>query len=242
MWYKSNRILGVLGGMGPLATQLFYRMLIEKTYAHYDQEHLDMIILNHATMPDRTEAVLSGNSKTLYDRLLKDICWLKKNGVAAVAIPCNTSHIFVDSLQKEVSVPIIHMVRETVRSLLHIPGNIKTVGILATDGTIKSGIYQIECENIGIKPIIPSSSAQKLIMGIIYDGVKAGKNIDERDFSAVERELIGLGCQAVILGCTELSVFSETYRLSSYYVDALDVLAQKSIEACGKIVNKKRGL
>lgn len=241
MWDKSDRVLGVLGGMGPLATQFFYRMLIEKTNASCDQEHLDMIILNHATMPDRTEAILSGNSKNLYERLLKDIRCLEYGGVAAIAIPCNTSHIFVDSLQKEVSVPIIHMVRETVGCLSDMHRNINTVGILATDGTIKSGIYQIECERVGIRPIVPSPSAQKHIMDIIYSGIKKGKSIDEEGFLTVERELIGQGCQSVILGCTELSVFNDNCRLLGHYIDALEVLAEKSVSACGKTVNKNRG-
>lgn len=239
MWDKNDKILGVLGGMGPLATQLFYRQLIEKTLASRDQDHLDMIILNHATMPDRTEAILSGKSEGLYQELLRDVRWLADKGAAAIAIPCNTSHFFVDSLQKEIPVPIIHMIREAVRSLSDETHSINTAGILATDGTLQSGLYQDECEKAGIRPVIPSPETQKLVMRIIYEGIKGGGTIDENDFLAVERELLGRGCQAAILACTELSVFKELYHLPGYYIDAMEVLAERSIEACGKTVKAK---
>lgn len=239
MWENRDKILGVLGGMGPLATQLFYRQLIERTQASKDQDHLNMIILNHATMPDRTAAILSGDGEELYQKMLTDVLWLADKGVAAIAIPCNTSHYFIDALQKETLVPIIHMIRETINSLSDESKSISTVGILATDGTIQNGLYQNECEKAGITPVIPSPEAQKLVMKIIYDGVKGGGIIDENDFLTIERELIGRGCQAAILACTELSVFKETHHLPGYYIDAMEVLAEKSIQACGKTVKKK---
>ena len=90
MWNTMQKVLGVAGGMGPLATQLFYRRIIEKTDADMDQDHVDMILLNHASMPDRTEAILSGNTDELYRLLLKDILFLEESNVAAIAIPCNT--------------------------------------------------------------------------------------------------------------------------------------------------------
>lgn len=115
MWGKEDKILGIVGGMGPLATQLFYRMLIGMTDAEKDQDHLDMIILNHASMPDRTEAIKTGNIEILFAELLKDVKKLEGDGVSAIAIPCNTSHMVIDRLQAEVSIPIINMIRETVR-------------------------------------------------------------------------------------------------------------------------------
>ena len=239
MWEKQGNLLGIIGGMGPLATMLFYRKLIDQTDATCDQEHLNMIILNHATMPDRTEAIRTGKGEELYQLLLHDVKNLETNGASAIAIPCNTSHIFVDRLQTETSVPILHMIRETVRELKKNPRNIQRVGILATDGTIQSGLYQNLCREAKLVPIVPSEESQKLVMKIIYEGVKGGKPIDYNDFITIEGELSANGCQAAIMACTELSVFKEQYRLPDYYIDALDVLTARSIEACGKTVKQK---
>lgn len=239
MWGKQHKLLGVVGGMGPLATQLFYRKLIEKTDASSDQEHIDMIIYNHASMPDRTNAIRSGRMEELFRLLLEDTKKLEASGVTTIAIPCNTSHLFVDRLQEEISVPIIHMVRETVTEITKNPKEIKRVGILATDGTIKSGLYQRSCEEAGIIPFMPTESTQKLVMKIIYDGIKGNGRIDYNDFITIEGELSANGCQAAIMACTELSVFKEIHRLPDYYIDALDVLAERSIIACGKPVKAK---
>lgn len=238
MWDKSSKVLGVLGGMGPLATQLFYKKIIEKTEAKRDQEHLDMIILNHASMPDRTEAILGGFGEDLYKALLEDARRLVDNGAAVIAIPCNTSHLFVHRLQKEIPVPIINMIQETVLSLAKRSDDIKDVGILATDGTLQSGLYQNACINAGIRPVVPSAEIQKLVMKIIYNGIKNGGEIDYNDFIAIEDELSANGCQAAIMACTELSCFKEIYGLPRYYIDAMEVLVERSIVACGKEVKK----
>lgn len=228
---KDEKLLGVIGGMGPLATQLFYRMLIEKTEAHCDQDHLDMIIFNHASMPDRTRAILAKDTGELFHKLLEDAKKLEGLGVDFIAIPCNTSHFFVEALQAEISVPIINMIQETVDSL---EVGMDRIGILATDGTIQTELYQTACRKKGITPVIPSEAVQKLVMKIIYDGIKDGNPIDIKDFIAIDRELKSAGCQAAIMACTELSCFKEAHSIDSYYIDALDVLAKKSLEYCGK--------
>ena len=234
MWNTMQKVLGVAGGMGPLATQLFYRRIIEKTDADMDQDHVDMILLNHASMPDRTEAILSGNTDELYRLLLKDILFLEESNVAAIAIPCNTSHLLVDRLQTETRIPIIHMIRETASSIGKKSPMIHRVGLLATDGTIRSGLYQQELNACGIEAYVPKEDTQKLVMKIIYDGIKGGNEIDYNDFITIEGELSANGCQSAVLACTELSCFKEQYRLPRYYIDAMDVLAERSIEACGK--------
>ena len=234
MW--KNKTLGIIGGMGPLATQYFYKKIIELTDASCDQEHVDLIILNHASMPDRTQLILSSRTDELYEALLYDAKKLESLSVAAIAIPCNTSHLLVDRLQEQISVPIINMIKETVRDLSK---DIECVGILATDGTIKSGLYQQSCLEVGIKPYVPSPEKQKLVMKIIYDGIKAGNEIDYNDIIKIEGELSANGCQAAIMACTELSCFKDMYNLPNYYIDAMEVLAKRSIEACGKRVKRE---
>lgn len=231
----TGKVLGVLGGMGPLATQLFYKMVIDKTEAHCDQEHVDMIIFSHATLPDRTLAIKNGKVEELFSFLLNDAKALEENGATSIAIPCNTSHLLVDRLQTYLKVPIIHMIRETVKKISSIHKNEKIkIGILATDGTISMKLYQEECEKAGIIPVIPSEENQKNVMKIIYDGVKNNGEIDFNDFKKIEEELLALGCQGAIMGCTELSWFKNEYKLSDFYIDAMTVLVEMSIESCNK--------
>ena len=230
----NKKVLGVLGGMGPLATQLFYKMIIERTEAHCDQEHLNMLILSHATMPDRTKEILEGRTEELFELLLKDAKMLESNGAGVIAIPCNTSHVLIDRLQAGIGIPIINMVEETVAHIADtVKGNDLKVAVLATDGTINTGLYQKALERAGITPVIPSPQSQKLVMKLIYDGVKNGGEIDFSDFLTIQDEISGQECQAAILACTELSCFREMYQLPPYYIDAMGMLTEKSILACG---------
>jgi len=234
MWIDDRKVLGVLGGMGPLATQLFYKMIIEKTDANCDQEHLNMIILSHATMPDRTGEILGGRTEELFHLLLKDAQMLESGGAGVIAIPFNTSHVLLDRLQENVSIPIINMVEETasyIAGAFHEPD--LRIAVLATDGTIRTGLYQKALEKSGITPVIPGADSQKLVMKIIYDGVKNGGEIDFSDFLTVQEEILGQGCQAAILACTELSCFKEQYHLPNFYIDAMEILTDRSILTCG---------
>lgn len=229
---ENGKILGVIGGMGPLATQLFYRMVIEATDAERDQDHINMIILNHATMPDRTTAIMNGTTDQVLDKLAEDARYLEDGGATCIAIPCNTTHAIIDKLQARVSIPIINMVRSTAEAIHEKIGDGGKVGIMATSGTIKMKLYQNECSKIGLVPVIPSDEDQQLVMKMIYDGVKKGGPVSFDDFEKVAGNLQDEGCKKVILGCTELSVVREMFSLASYYVDAMKVLTDKSIELC----------
>jgi aspartate racemase len=224
--------LGILGGMGPQATQIFYQRILDRTDAECDQEHLPTLILSDTEMPDRTAAILSGNGQRVYDRLLEDAKLLEREGCTAIAIPCNTSHYFVDELQRELSVPILHMVRQTCKALRQ--RGCKRVGILATDGTVQTQTYQKECTAQGLEGVAPDGETQKLVMSIIYDEIKKGEKGSREKFAAIDRALRALGCDAAILGCTELSVYRVYHGLPDFYVDALEVLVEQSITACGK--------
>ena len=225
--------LGVIGGMGPMATQLFYKNIIEMTDAKKDQEHIDMIILSHASIPDRTLAIKSGETSQVFDVLANDAKMLKNNGADAIAIPCNTSHYFWEKLQNGVQIPIINMVRETVLSIKEKNPDIKKIGLLATDGTVYTGIYNKECENVGIECVTPDDKIQKIVMDIIYNQIKKGENGRMDDFEKIDIFLKKSGCEAAILACTELSCFKANHELTDFYVDAMQVLCKKSILMCG---------
>lgn len=225
-------MLGIIGGMGPAATDLLYRRIIARTDACCDQEHLDMIILNHASMPDRTAAIKSGDTSAVLEALKRDVRFLADNGAAAIAIPCNTSHYFYDDLQNITDVPIINMIRETV---LHMKrkGH-KRVCVLATDGTVMTGIYERECAAAGIEYVAPPKREQAVVMRIIYDQIKKGFPGSMEDFRQVHHFIKSAGCDGAALACTELSVFRAEAGLSDYYTDALEILCEQAILKCGK--------
>ena len=224
--------LGIIGGMGPLATQLLYKEIIERTDASCDQEHIDAIILNHASMPDRTEAIRDGDTEKVKNLLISDAKFLEKNGVDVIAIPCNTSHYFWDELQSSVNVTVINMVREAV--LRAAESGAKKIGVLATNGTVFSGIYKKECEAAGAEYFAPDEEHQKLVMKIIYEQIKKGLPGSREDFDMIDRHLRENECDAAILACTELSCFAdENEDIEDFYIDALDVLCEKLIIHCG---------
>ena len=159
--------LGVLGGMGPQATQVFYQYVLDRTEASCDQEHLPALILSDTGVPDRTASILTGNTEPMYQRLLADARLLEECGCTVIAIPCNTSHYFVDRIQQEIGIPILHMIRETARTL--VAQGKRRPAILATDGTIRTGLYQKECAAFGLEAAPPEPAVQRLVMSIIYE-------------------------------------------------------------------------
>ena len=229
----ERKKLGVIGGMGPEATSYYYENVIAHTKAGKDQEHIDMVILSHATMPDRTEAIITGEDKELIHLLQEDAMTLEKLGVSNIAITCNTSHYFYEHIQKAVDVPIINMIHESVAYAVNEMENVKRVGIMATDGTINSRIYHRECRKLGVTPVKPSPERQQDVMSLIYDDIKGGKPGDRSKFDRVVSEFMRKGCDAVILACTELSVFKGRHDIPSICLDAMDILVKESIERSG---------
>lgn len=224
--------LGVLGGMGPQATNTFYQFIIDRTDAQSDQEHVNALILSDSEMPDRTAAILGGGEarETVFRRLLDDARLLERAGCTCIAVPCNTSHFFLDRVQEQIGIPILHMIRETARLLAS--RGLKRPGILATDGTIQTELYQKEFFAAGIEAVIPSPQAQDLVMSLIYDDVKAGRDGDPQKFAAIHEDLLLQGCDCGVLACTELSVFADKHHLPPFYTDAMAVLAERAVEAC----------
>lgn len=223
--------LGVLGGMGPQATQVFYQYVLDRTQASCDQDHIQAVILSDTGMPDRTAAILGGDTEGVYRRLLRDARMLEDCGCTVIAVPCNTAHYFVDRLQEEVGMPILHMIRESARALA--ARGCRRPGILGTDGTIQTGLCQRECAALGMEAASPPPDIQKLVMSIIYEEIKRGQRGSWEKFERIDRALAEMGCDCAILACTELSVFRSAHGLPPFYVDAMEVLARLAVTACG---------
>ncbi|WP_099158936.1 aspartate/glutamate racemase family protein [Virgibacillus ndiopensis] len=229
----EKKSLGVLGGMGPMATSVFFEQVIENTVADSDQDHINMVILNHATLPDRTDVILNNTGDTFLKPIKKDIQTLENIGVANIAIPCNTSHYFYHEMQQSTDINIINMVGETIKEIARKYGENSKIGLLATKGTIESGIYHSECNKYNMEMYTPNDTIQKKVMDIIY-GIKSGIDLRADAFEAIIEDLIfNEKCDCVILACTELSTITLRKDIKKYSVDAMEVLVQRSIKLSG---------
>ena len=197
---KQEGILGVLGGMGPQATNTFYQRIIDRTQAESDQEHLQVLLWSDAKIPDRTAGILAGGeaAENVYRHLRDGARLLEGAGCTMLAIPCNTSHYFVDRIQQEIGIPILHMIRETARTL--VAQGKRRPAILATDGTIRTGLYQKECAAFGLEAAPPEPAVQRLVMSIIYEEIKRGERGSREKFAQIDRALASMGCDCAILG------------------------------------------
>lgn len=231
----NNTSLGVIGGMGPKATSVFFDKVIEHTVADRDQEHIDMIILNHATLPDRTSVILANQGEVFLQAVAKDLQLLEAAGVQNIAIPCNTSHYFYDAMQQMTSINIINMVDETLKEIYNIHGEDCKIGILATNGTVSSGVYRSGCEKYSMQLHEPNEAIQEHVMDIIYNKVKRNLPVESGEFEGIINQLlVDDNCNCVIIACTELSCIPIGETVSKYCVDAMSVLVEKSIALSGK--------
>lgn len=224
--------LGILGGLGPMATVYFYDMLVRHTKATCDQDHLDVIISSRASTPDRTSYILGQSTENPFDIMARDAQRLVTFGTDVLAIPCNTAHYFYDRLNETISVPILNMVEETVLEAK--ARGCCRVGILATSGTVQTGTYSRMCERHGLEFVCPDESRQQDLMNVIYGDIKQGKRPDMARFFAVADSLKRQGCTRMILGCTELSIIKKDEQLDAFYIDSMSVLAKNAITTFGR--------
>ncbi len=228
----QKQSIGIVGGMGPVATLDLFDKILRHTDAHTDAEHIRIYIDCHTGIPDRTKAILSGGESPV-PYIAESAEKLANMGADFLLIPCNTSHYFYEEIARLSPVPILHMIRETAKSLGM--NGVKRVGLLATDGTVSAGVYQEALREQGIETILPPPDAQREVMRLIYDGVKAGA--ESFDVAPIVSELArmkNLGAERIVLGCTELPIGFVKYGIpTADTVDAADVLAKAAVVAAG---------
>lgn len=224
------KTLGIIGGLGPMATVYFMERIISMTQAGSDCEHIPMFVYNNPNVPDRTRYILGTSEESPYPQLLSTGEILKAH-CDCIVLPCATAHIFHERLQKELEMPVFNMIQETSDYLKK--EGITCAGLLATDGTIAGGLFRQSLKKNGIKMLIPKEQEQKKVMHLIYDGMKADGEIDIADFQRISDSLRKQGAQVIILGCTELSILNGRYELGAGYVDILEVTAAAIIKYCG---------
>ena len=230
------KTLGVIGGLGPMATAYFMQLVIDMTDAAIDQEHIPMIIYNCPQIPDRTSYLLGKSKENPGPLIIECGRKIADAGAELLAIPCITAHALFPEIENELDAPVLHIIRETACYLKK--EGIRKVGLEATDGTVQTGVFQKELEANGIEVVLPSKEKQEMVMHIIYNNVKAGRRVDMERFEQVEAELHGKGAEVIILGCTELSMISRDEKIGHGYLDAMEVLARAAVMQCGKLKQK----
>ena len=223
--------IGIVGGMGPMATVTLFRLIVENTDSDTDQGHIRILIDNNPQIPDRTAAILSGDREPVR-RICESADGLVTLGANLILIPCNTAHYFYDEIQREVDAEVVNMIDETAR-VLQEDGH-RRIGLLATTGTVKARTYHRWFRKRGIEIITPDEQEQQIVMDFIYKGVKASDyNYDTTPFENVADHLIARGAETLVLGCTELPVGVMMYRLKLHYIDSLETMARAAIVKAG---------
>jgi len=226
-----EKIIGILGGMGPEATiDLFYK-IIKFTSAEKDQDHLRVIIDNNPKIPDRTVAIL-GKGEDPLPALKETAQNLEKAGADFIIIPCNTAHHFLPQIQESVSIPIINMIEETVKEVQNRIPYIKKAGLLASIGTYKTKIYHQHFKKFNIEVISPEEKSKEEVMKVIY-AVKAGNLSDviKKDILKIAQKLIDKGgAEAIIAGCTEIPLILKEGDVSVPIIDPTQILARIAVQ------------
>ncbi len=229
--YMDKKVIGILGGMGPLATADLFRKLTEHTAAASDQEHPRVCIDSNTDIPDRTAALLRGGADPVPE-MVKSAKRLESIGADVLIMPCNTAHCFHASVAAAVNVPVLHMIALTRDALVR--RGVRTAGLLATDGTVETGIYQKTFDGSGVSLLTPAADDQAAVMDVIYGGVKAGRrDYDAAAFRAACEGLLARGAETLVLGCTELPLAFELYRLDYPAVDPTLELALGALRFAG---------
>ncbi len=219
------RVVGILGGMGPQATCDLFMKIIRNTPAQKDQDHLRVIIDSNPKIPDRTAYILSGGEdpRPLLFETAKNV---ERAGASFIAIPCNTAHCFHKEIQRQVDIPVLHMMEEVAR---YLNGKANKAGLLATTGTLRTGLYARSLSKVGIETVIPSDEDQDSVMEAIYL-VKASMLEKGRKIILEQaRKLEARGCDVVIAGCTEIPLILKDGDLGIEVVDATDILAKACV-------------
>lgn len=225
-------VLGVLGGLGPLATVDFLEKLTRLTPAGRDQDHLPWLAFNQPGTPDRSTAILAGDdSPRAY--LVKGVAYLAAQGVSLIAIPCNASHHWMPAMRAAVSTPILHIAEEAAGDLRRVHGPGVRAAVLGTRGTLKAGVYAAPLRTCGAHPHPLNEEEQTWVDGAI-EAVKGGR-IDSGT-AALQKVVDALSRQDVdvaILACTELSVIWPRIDTRLPPVDASLALARGCLRRLG---------
>lgn len=223
----NEKFIGILGGMGPDATVTMFQNILRVTIAQADQDHLRILIYNNPKIPDRTAAICNNGPDPL-PALITSAKLLEQAGVDFIAMPCVTAHYFYDGIQAAITIPILHIVKETLAfASTHYP-ECKTLGLLSTLGTLRTGLFQRFSLAWTLNILAPPEDMiHQYVMDAIYRikaGVLSGKPTQQLQYAA--EHLIQQGAEAIIAGCTEIPLALTPHHVSVPFLDPLKILAR----------------
>ena len=243
------RKLGIVGGLGPAATAYLFSKVVDLTDASCDADHLDVTVLNRPQVPDRTAYLLGRSSEDFAPALAATVEDLVTLGCEVICIACVTAHAAFSRLE-DAAARRAEALELPTPAMLNLPAEIaaelsrrtcRRVGLLGTEGTVKTGILQRAVEARGIEVCLPDAQRENLVMGLIYDDIKAGRPANMEAFEQVCAYFAGKGCDSVMLGCTELPLIGAPQHCQGMYVaSSLDILARAAVLACGAKVRRER--
>ena len=228
-----KKSIGILGGMGPLATADLLRKIVLLTKAEKDGDHIRIYIDDNPNIPDRTAAILSGGESPL-PQMRASLNKLSFCGADCIILPCNTAHYFLPQLQSETDIPFISMLDATARACAaRYPG--KCAAVLATKGTLATGLYANALSVQSVEYLIPNEAEQDVLMHVIYDVIKASKPFtpEKTAWKALLDGLRARGADYFILGCTELPIAAAEAGTDDAFIDPTEELAKAAIRFCG---------
>jgi len=232
----KEKVIGILGGMGPEATLDCFFRIISSTPAKTDQEHLRVIIDSNPKVPDRTAAIIAAGESPV-PVLVAGCRALQQAGADFIIIPCVSAHFFLDEIQQQIALPILSIFDVVTETIISDHPQIKTVGLMGTTGTINGGLFQKRLAVKGIETRVADETQQSKVMEAIYD-IKNSQPARSRtqitsDLVAVADGLISKGARGIIAGCTEIPLVLKQEHLSVPYFDALTILARAAIFKAG---------
>ena len=225
-----EHFFSILGGMGTMATESFVHLLNERVVTHKDQDYLNYVLFNHATVPDRTAYILDATNDSPLPYLLDDI--EKQNLLKPdfIVLTCNTAHHFFDTLQAATPIPILHMPKEAVKEVMK-QKEVGKVAFFGTTGSVKAGIYETQMRQAGLEVYIPTEKLQDKINHLIYHDIKENDFLNQSLYVEILKDAVDAGCKQIILGCTELSLMEASFGQHDYpVIDAQSVLVDRTIE------------
>ncbi len=227
---RTSKIIGVLGGMGPLATADFFQKVIQATPAKADQDHVRVLIFSNPHIPDRTAAI-RGEGPDPLPALIASAEALIRAGADFLVIPCVTAHAFFDGLQQAVRIPILHLIRETATWLGQERPALRRLGVLATTGTLQCRLFEDQFSPYGLTIVTPEPDIQaSRVMEAIY-AVKHGEALEtpRRLIREAADHLQRRGAEAVVAGCTEVPLILRDGDLPVPVIDPTVILARAAV-------------
>jgi len=235
-----DKVIGILGGMGPEATLDCFGKIIKNTPAKTDREHIRVVIDSNPGIPDRIAAILSDGESPV-PALVAGCRGLEKAGADFIIIPCVTVHFFLPQIQAGSPLPVLSIIDAVADVIQRDFHETKTVGLLGTVATVESGLFQKRLARETIDTLVPDSDQQSKIVAAIKDikDTRPSRTQSEitNDLIEAARSLIDRkpdGADAIIAGCTEIPLALGQEHLPVPYFDSLTILARAAIRFAGR--------